>query len=149
MAKKTKAAKITKKGRGGRKPGVWTLVTPEQIRVYRKTNGTSRAKLADMLGVSNTTVQNWETGKGAAFPKIQERIKALLDGAPQPAPSRRGSRGGAAPQPATSNGSHAPTNGYDSTVEATGRIVAAFLGGAKIQRQELGAVIREVRSALG
>lgn len=131
--KKTKAIK-KKSGRGGRKPGVWELVKPEQIRAYREANKVSRATLAKMLDVSSTTVQNWETGKGAAVRTMQEKIKALLSG------------GGAPPPAPRNNGQHA--GGYDSGIEATGRIVAAFLSNVRIKRGELGGVIQQVRSAL-
>lgn len=126
------------KRRGGRKPGVWTLVKPEHIPAYRKAQKLSRASMAAMLGVSSTTVQNWEAGKAVATPKAQARIAEVIgSGTSRPAP--------ATPK-ASSNGQHA--GGYDSNVEATGRIVAAFLGSVKIKRQELRAVIEDVRAAL-
>lgn len=136
------------KGRGGRRPGVWTLVQPEQIVAYRKEHKLSRLTFAKLVGVSSTTVQNWETGKGAAFPKAQEKIVALLESAPGTGPLVATSHGTRTIRqaPSGSNGQH--PIGYDSVVEGTARIVAAFLASAKVGREDLGAVVREVRTAL-
>lgn len=38
--------------------------------------------------------------------------------------------------------------GYDSIVEGTARIVASFVATATLKREDLGAVVREVRAAL-
>lgn len=129
-----------KKGRrGGRKPGTWSLVKPEAILAHRKERKLSRASLAEMLGVSQTTIQNWESGKAVATPKAQARIvEVLRSGGSRPATSGAPKVGG--------NGQHA--GGYDSTVEATGRIVAALLASAKIKPQDLRGIIQEVRAAL-
>lgn len=137
--------KKIKKRRGGRKPGTWTLVKPEEILAYRKAQSLSRLGFAKLVGVSSTTVQNWETGKGPAMPKVQERIVAVLrtDAGSQPSRGRKATK---VEQHATNGQRH---GGYDSTVEATGRIVAAFLGSMKIKREELRGVIQDVRAALG
>lgn len=82
-------ASTTRKGRGGRKPGVWTLLTPEKLRDYRDRNRISRARLAAMLGVSSTSVQNWETGTVAST-KIQQRLAELIAaGPPASVPPRK------------------------------------------------------------
>jgi DNA-binding transcriptional regulator YiaG len=130
--------KTKKNGRGGRKPGTWSLVTPESILAHRKEHKLSRGKFAKALGVSPTTIQNWEMRRAVATPKAQARLAEIM--------SLRADR----PAPTTTNEStngHR-TRGYDSTVEATGRIVAALLATAKIPRKELAAVILEVKSAL-
>lgn len=144
---KAKSARVSKaqaapKGRGGRKPGTWTLVQPEQILAYRQEHRLSRATFAAMVGVSSTTVQNWELGKGAAFQKAQEKIATVIGSAPAVTTSKQGAR----PTAIATNGQHPA--GYDSVVEGTAKIVAAFLTTAKIGRGELGAVVREVRAAL-
>lgn len=138
MAKKKASKKTGGRGRGGRKPGTWELVSPEQIRAYREAHAVSRASLAGQLGVSGTTIQNWETGHAVATKKAQERLAQVLGGAPR----------SSAPAASTPAARPSPSSGYDSAVEATGRIVAAFLGSVKLKRGELGGVIREVREAL-
>lgn len=122
---------------GGRKPGAWTHVTPEQIREYRASNKLSRVTLAALLGVSSTTIVNWETGKGTASLPTQARLRDLLSRKPLTAlvsrPTLRPS-----------------VNGEDSSgaLEAVGKIVAAYLQGTKIDRDALPGLIKRVRAAL-
>lgn len=128
--KKTKT-----KRRGGRQPGTWSLVKPEQIREYRASNKISRATLATMLGVSSTTIVNWETGKAVATTRLQSRIQSVLGRAPMVSlvsvPSAVGNGNGAA------------------ALEAVGQIVAAYLQGAKVEAEELPGLVQRVRAALG
>jgi DNA-binding transcriptional regulator YiaG len=138
-AAKSKTAperKPKRKGRGGRKPGVWTQVKPEQIVAYRKAQRLSRASLARALGVSSTTIQNWETGKSAATAKAQARLAEAMSGNPRQLAPKAGD--------APKNGAA----GSDMVIDATARIVTAFLSSAKIKREDLRGVIQEVRSAL-
>lgn len=134
-AKSGKAAKAAK-GRGGRKPGKWELTTPEEIREYRRAHGLSRAKLAAKLKVSTTSIQNWESGRVASR-KIQERLRALMDG--EPAPIMPSSPAAAAARGAVSG----------SAMSATAEIVASYVRTQKnLKPDELIELVRKVRHAL-
>lgn len=130
MAKKTSR-------RGGRKPGAWTQVKPAQIVAYRKEHKVSGASMAAMRGVSSTTIQNWETGKAVATAKAQARLVEAMSGSP---------RRPAAPPSAEAHKNGTASN--DLVIDATARVVAAFLATGKIKREELRGVIEEVRAAL-
>jgi transcriptional regulator with XRE-family HTH domain len=126
--------------RGGRKPGEWTTVTPEQILEFRRANQISRAKLAAALGVSSTTIQNWETGQGVAMPKLQAKVAELI---------KAGGSAVASARPT-------PGVGWDPSVvvgpqvTATGTIVTGYLQSQqqKLSTDELIDLIRAVRGAL-
>lgn len=144
MARKKSVAKEAEpeKRRGGRKPGVWKLLTPEKLKAYREEHKISRVRLAQMLGVSSTSVQNWETGTVATL-KIQQRLAELIAAGPaailppRRAPSLWDVAGGA-------NG-----NG-DPAISATGEIVASYVSSRRgLPAEELVEVIRAVRRALG
>lgn len=139
-AKDTNGAKAggARKRRGGRKPGVWKLVTPEKLKAYRDENRVSRARMAQMLGVSTTSVQNWETGTVASM-KIQQRLAELISAGPSAIlPPRKG--------PSLWDRSGGPG---DAAVATTGTIVAAYVGGAKkLGPDQLVELIRSVRTAL-
>jgi DNA-binding XRE family transcriptional regulator len=131
---------MAKKGgrRGGRKPGEWKLVKPEQLREYRATNKVSRARLAQMLGVSSTSVQNWETDTVATM-KIQQRLAELFAAGPaailprmkQQSPWQRDAGEG------------------NSVLSATGTIVASYVKArSDVGADELVGLIKSVRSAL-
>jgi DNA-binding transcriptional regulator YiaG len=126
-AKKRSSEKTaTKKETRG---GTWKHVRPEEILTYRKDNGISRAKLASTLGVSATSVQNWEGGRVAALP-TQRRLRLLIDGEEIP------------PAPGTG-----PEE--DCVVTVTGQIVAAYLTHQEpLDGPELSELIRRVKRAL-
>jgi DNA-binding transcriptional regulator YiaG len=121
--------------RGGRKKGQWTETTPDTIRDFRRIGRISRSRLASALGVSATSVQNWEVGLVVATPAMQKKIVELIKaspelGRPRPAQAGNGGAGGA-------------------EVEAAGQIVCAWLEqhpGTDSER--LLALIRAVRTAL-
>lgn len=116
----------------------WTLVTPEQLREYRASHRISRARLAQMLGVSSTSVQNWETGTVASF-KIQRRLAELF--ATGPALFTVAGRIGA-PWSESQEGDGRPE------IVATGAIVAKFVESRSTSAEELINLIRSVRQAL-
>jgi DNA-binding transcriptional regulator YiaG len=134
MARKKKARKKTKAGRGGRKPGKWEFVTPEAIRAHRRENALSRAKLANQLGVSTTSIQNWESGRPASL-KIQRQLRDLMDGK---SPAGAQAPTGASGEPEA------------SVIRTTGSIVAAYLQSSKttLQPAQLAKLVRSVRMAL-
>jgi DNA-binding transcriptional regulator YiaG len=136
VARKKKVRKKTtgrKSGRGGRKPGKWEFVTPEAIRAHRAENALSRAKLANHLGVSTTSIQNWESGRPASL-KIQRQLRDLMDGKSPAGPVVAGANG----EPEA------------SVIRTTGTIVAAYLQSSKavLQPAQLSKLVRSVRAAL-
>lgn len=131
MAKKSKAA-VSKTGRrGGRKPGAWTLISPDALRAWRDENKVSRAHLASMLGVSSTSVQNWETGHAVATTKTQQRLVELTKRAPGQPQTTRPAASTAA------NGATAHTSAESPTlIQATASIVTEAI---RAKRQGCGA----------
>jgi DNA-binding XRE family transcriptional regulator len=85
---KKKASKVqVKKGRGGRKRGIWTL-SKEDFRAWRERHQMTRASVGKLLGVSATTIQNWEKGIAIPLPKHQHAIAAAMKAdKPQTLPS--------------------------------------------------------------
>jgi DNA-binding transcriptional regulator YiaG len=132
--------------RGGRKPGKWTLLTPEALRSWREGNGVSRARLASMLGVSSTSVQNWETGHAVATTKLQQRLAELTKSAPEAAAGRRPAGRQAVPVSVSAAG-----NGDPSLIQATSAIVIEAIrsnGKRGVSAKDLAVLIRTVRDAL-
>lgn len=148
MAKKKPATgRKAGRGRSGRKPGAWTLVTPEALRGWREKHKMSRASVAKSLGVSSTSIQNWETGHAVATTKMQQRLADMMK-APAAAAPGRGPSGTPATNGATA---HAATNGDPTVIQATASIVVeALRAGTKknVSAKELGLLVRTVRDAL-
>ena len=128
-------AKRTKRNPGGRKRGEWAETTPDQIREFRRSGRVSRTGLAGALGVSATSVQNWEVGLVVAVPAMQKKIAELLKRAPdlgRPRPASASAHGAVGPE-----------------VEAAGVIVAAWLAHHPgTPADQLPELIRVVRTAL-
>ena len=125
--------------RGGRKPGEWKLVTPEQLREYRSVNKISRARLAQMLGVSSTSVQNWETGTVASM-KIQQRLAELIAAGPAAI---------LPPRKQASLWDMAAHEKNDPAITTTGTIVAGYVSThSGMSAEDLIGLIRSVRQAL-
>lgn len=115
-------------------------MTAEQIKAYREQHRISRARLAQTLGVSSTSVQNWETGTVATM-RIQERLAALIAAGPVAVPPLR----------------HAPSlwdagTSSEATpaITATGAIVAQYVQTRRgeLPVDDLVSLIRNVRQAL-
>jgi transcriptional regulator with XRE-family HTH domain len=126
------------KRRGGRKPGTWTLLTEDKLREWRAANKVSRARLAKMLGVSSTSIQNWEFGTVASM-KMQRRLAELMAAGPAviaPPPRHSPAWGGRS----ESTGAAAIT--------ATGTIVASYVQNKKVETAELQDLVKAVRQAL-
>lgn len=145
----TDPAKTGKSGRrrgGGRTKGTWVDVQPEKIRAFRDEHRISRVMLAKALGVSSTTVQNWETNVGVAVPKMQTKLAEILAAGPSAvqisAASLRGSGGG---------GSSTVAEVIGHQVSTTGMIVNAYLASQAnaVSPEELVELIGAVRKALG
>lgn len=146
MAKKKQTAAAERgRGRGGRKPGSWTLVNPEVLRGWREKHEMSRAHVESTLGVRSTSIQNWETGLAVATTKMQQKLADLMKAAPTttgPAPTER--------SPGPTNGA-APSHDHPTLIQATAAIVVEAIrvgGGKNVSAKELGALVRTVRDAL-
>ena len=56
----------------------WWYVTPANIRARRAAAGLSQVRLAALLGVSSTTVAQWERAKCQPSPEHIDAIRELL-----------------------------------------------------------------------
>ncbi len=108
----------------------------------------SRATIAATLGVSSTSIQNWETGHAVATTKMQQKLADLMKAPAPAARSRRGATAsasnGAAPQAHT-------VNGDPALIQATATIVVEAIraaGKRSVSVRELGLMVRTVRDAL-
>lgn len=107
-------------------------MTYAELDAWRAERNIPKKRMAEMVGVTNSTYHNWARGVAVATPNTQERIRALISGKPDASSA-------SAPDPAKSE-----------VVLATGQIVASFLS----QREEslsvdgLAELVREVRRAL-
>lgn len=114
---------VVKQKTGGRPRGEWVALKPEDIVKWREEHDVSVGKLAEALGVSPTSVKNWETDAVVATLEKQTEIAALLelDGleGTAPAPKKKAAAPRpVGPRPAVSkaltetngNGTHAPAD---------------------------------------
>lgn len=132
-------AKTTKR-RGGRKAGEWKLLTPEKLRQFREENGISRKRLADLLGVSTTTIQNWDMGK---CPPSRDYQAKLLDLMSRPVLPKLAAF---VPGQITGIGK---SDAEAAEIEATGQIMAAWLqSNPKVKAEDVAKVVTSVRQAL-
>lgn len=152
----TTAKKAGKKGGtgtvrrgGGRKAGSWTATNPDQIKSFREANNVSRAKLAGMLGVSSTSIQNWETGAAIATTKMQAKVSELMarwSEIPGQIKAVAGKPAGPALLYRTTD-----TDVSGGVIETAGKIVVGYLeahGERVSSTDELVKLIRDVRMAL-
>lgn len=115
----------------------WTLTSPEKIKEFRRTNSVSRLRFATALGVSATSVQNWEEGRSVAEKKTQAKMIEVMAN-PALVPFSR-----------QSPGCLANTTDTSAELEATGKIVNAWLEQHNdLAPEDLAGVIRDVRQAL-
>lgn len=155
MAKKKSKKKTGRRG-GGRTPGAWTLLTQDALKTFRTGAKLSRSRLSELLGVSSTSVQNWETGRSVPLTRYQEQIVALMEGGvpADTAPARkRGSNGAARSRGgARSNGaSHALSSSGDAALTAVGDILKGYLAtpaGGELGQEQLVALAMSLRAAL-
>lgn len=133
--------KSPRRGRGGRKPGEWRHVTPEAIREFRQEHRISRARLAGALGVSSTSVQNWESGTVATM-RTQQQLADLIRAGPAALATIRSAPG--------TVGSWDPSAVLGPQILTTGAIVGAYLQSnpGKVTNDDLVELIRSVRAAL-
>lgn len=149
--KKSSPTRKAGKRRGGRKPGSWTLLTPQALRGWREKHKMSRADVATTLGVSSTSIQNWETGHAVATTKMQQKLADLMK-APVSSGTVPPSRGKPTPlAPAATAAAPRSVNGDPTLIQATASIVVeAIRAGGKrnVSAKELGLMVRTVRDAL-
>ena len=134
MAKKKARSKAGTKS--GRSRPVWVHCTYAELDEWRIERGLSKIALAKKLGVTNSTIHNW--ARGVAVPNIttQKKIRKIIDNS--------GS---------TALGDQVSTEGgQGETVQSLTRdIVKCYLEtnqGKKMDIDELGRLIREVRNSL-
>ena len=147
MAKKKTAR------RGGRTPGKWTLLTKEQLRSFRTEAKLSRSALSALLGVSSTSIQNWETERSVPLTRYQEQIVKLMKGGVPNAAARNGRGSKARANGRSSNGASSGTSSahQETSLTATAEILKGFLAtfqGAKISKQELVTLASSLRAVL-
>lgn len=61
------------------------MYTPDDIKAWLKSSGTSRQQLADKLGVAKGTVNNWLSGTASIPGAKLELIRILIDTSENPA----------------------------------------------------------------
>lgn len=126
---------------GGRKPGAWKLLTSEKLREFREKNNISRARLSKLLGVSTTSIQNWEVGKCPPSMRFQSKLVEIMA-----SPTLVGAlpqRLGGLFQPAGAS------SGEAAEIEITGEIVNAWLRtNPKASPADVVRVTKDVRQAL-
>ena len=131
MAKKKKRSAAS--GSARRRRGDWSTVTYEELDAWRAERGISKKRMAEHLGVTNSTYHNWARGTAVATPHTQARIRRLLDGVGL-------------------DGAGAEDGGLtaSSIALATARVVRGYLQVCPaLSLEELVALVREVRAALG
>lgn len=136
--------------RGGRTPGKWTLLTKDQLRSFRKDSKLSRSALSALLGVSSSSIQNWETERSVPLTRYQEQLVELMRGGGPAAVAGNGRRSKARASGRSSNGALLGASGGVS-LTATAEILKGFLAtseGAKTSKEELVALTISLRAAL-
>lgn len=123
----------------------WTIVSFDDLEAWRQRQHLPKKRVADLLGVTNSTYHNWARGIAVATPATQQRIFDLI-------------RGGAARAvPARTNGIVLPAathhNGageVEAVLTSTAQIVNAYLIGTRpdLDTEQLCTLIREVSRAL-
>jgi transcriptional regulator with XRE-family HTH domain len=139
--KKATGSSRKSSARKARRKPTWGIVTYQELEAWRVKQGLPKKRLAEQLGVTNSTYHNWARGIAVATTKAQQRIKELI--------TTGKISGSAAPTAAASSseGGGTPAEAYT----ATAQIVNAFVqtpGGGKLSPDGLIALVREVRQAL-
>lgn len=152
MSTKTKTKT---KNRGGRKPGTWIAgLDGKKISAWRAETHTSRNRLASHLGVSSTSIQNWETGMAVPVRQTQLRITEIVKSIPTTEAALRvlGKGNGKGKTNGNGNGhesGHEPFGSIEvAVVDGTAQIVASLLASTKVPAEEIPQIITSVRKAL-
>lgn len=120
----------------------WTVVTFAELEAWRQGQGLPKKRVADRLGVTNSTYHNWARGIAVATPATQHKIHALITGAPD----------GALRSSARHNGGlDRVEDGALAVLASTAQIVNAYLHSGpagKLTPDDLCQLIRDVTKAL-
>jgi DNA-binding transcriptional regulator YiaG len=138
----------TRGRRGGRTPGHWRDgLTGQAVLDWRKQHKVSRAALAKALGVSPTSVQNWEIADGVPVPRSQIALRAIMTKGPG-AISGNSAHGSKAMEALAASAGSSMIEGMK--IEALGMIVAAMIGHAKPGTQlDVDSMVTRARNAIG
>lgn len=99
----------------------------------------SRAQLATKLGVSSTTIQNWESGRVVALRPAQLSMRNLMRS--PPSASQRPVLSPQLPR-------EAAASARSGTLEEVARIVNAYVNRTAVKPAELPDLVQRVKSAL-
>jgi transcriptional regulator with XRE-family HTH domain len=110
----------------------WTVVTFDELDAWRAERKLPKKRMAELVGVTNSTYHNWARGSAVATLNTQERIRGLMDG-----------------RDAASELSE-PTPSSPDVVSATATIVAGYLNHSKrnLTSEEVAELVRSIRRAL-
>ena len=140
----------------GRQPGAWSLVSAEELESFRARTGMSKLALAQQLGVSAGSVNNWLVRGKAPSNVQQEKIRKLIDGgapagatpksAPAKASAQKAASAPAAAPPRPS--ARAGASGGEAALGAVELVKAYIQAGAKLDADRLPELVRQVKLAL-
>ena len=118
----------------------WSAVSPKELGDYQREHGYSVKQLAELLGVTSSTIFSWRSGRTAPSTRTQEKIRAVLEKDRSDHPAAREP----VPEPADQEKSLA------SSTTVTGRIIAAFLTSQRkpLDPNEVAPMVRQVSQAL-
>lgn len=139
------------KSRGGRKPGTWISgLDNKKILAWREETHTSRSRLASHIGVSSTSVQNWETGAAIPVRQTQLQLAELMKSVQTAEEALRslGKTNGRPPAGVRDTELSEFDNVEVAIVDATAQIVASMLASSKYAIDDVPGIIAAVRKAL-
>ncbi|MCO5169957.1 MAG: helix-turn-helix domain-containing protein [Planctomycetes bacterium] len=138
MGKRGKQGGSTPDAGNGGRARAWSIVTFAQLEEWRQRQGLPKKRVADLLGVTNSTYHNWARGLAVATPSTQHKIHELINGGRVLLPRANGG-------PAAHNGSD-----EEAVLTSTAQIVNAYLQAstARLTPEQLCQLIRDVSRAL-
>ncbi|MEZ6188538.1 MAG: helix-turn-helix transcriptional regulator [Planctomycetota bacterium] len=121
---------------GARRRPSWSVISFAEIERWRTSHDLPKRRMAELLGVTNSTYHNWARGKAVPTVNAQRKLRATLDG-PQAGASQDEQAGGASAVQA-------------ETLRATAAIVNTYLEThpGKLSPEQMTHLIREVRAAV-
>lgn len=122
----------------------WTVVTFDELEAWRQRQGLPKKRVADRLGVTNSTYHNWARGIAVATPATQHKIHALINGGEVAGVSRASLR-------PSNGGAERVDNDGTALLSSTAQIVNAYLQSrpaTKLTPEGLCQLIRDVTKAL-
>lgn len=124
----------------------WAITTFSALETWRERQRLSKRRVADLLGVTNSTYHNWARGRAVATPAAQQRILDLIRGDAAPQPPARTSGGLRPPVGSTDDG----VGEVKAVLDSTAQIMSTFLLETRLTLtpEQLGDLVREVRQAL-